>query len=711
MSFDSWLLSAFAKNLKFTPEISSIRRRYRVLCLIVTNFILLLTSLLFEIAVKCFSSNGTNYFIGSLNCAITLCSLMLLKTGDEKAAANTLVLSFHPMFLIMSYSHNISLPCYVALIIFPNFCMLNDFSLKTILCHVILCVLEGAYYLSEASQTFRITLNDQQSFEIILSIIFLLICFVQFNFICLAEKKIEESTWTLATTNFTKSENLTKEIMKVIRAKDSLISFLSHEMKTSLSSIKEDVEYLAMINEKPRRLEELENVNVKIEALQSMIDNMEPHQNEDYNAPLSFPQLLKDSLVVHSNTTREKKISTQAFIDHNLPKELYTNATQLLQIITNLISDVLEKTMSEGRVSIYAIWCREELHHEDIIQPIVNFNEQASSNNDQDYTRVPLNAARLTINTGNAGVIEEILEEFNDVENLNRTQNFQLLEKYPAKGPGSINDKKESQIRPKYWAMHYDSYFDIHHDPVRQIEDVIPLSKGYIKIQIANSASSIGINQINAVNEVFDQNDDNNRLKPTNISQRLWICKQICQKLKGSIRAFKKSNQGVGFVFYIPVDNTPLNNTGLNLANVNLNPREHTKTTALVVDDYDFNRHLHRLLLEKEDVEVTVASDGKEALETYIRRGGDYFDFIMMDVKMPVMDGFQAAKKMREWEREQRKKKIDIYFVSGEYFNEEDVMTQLRVQGDVEDSKGIKCLRKPVDIEMLRQFINKYKLK
>ena len=121
---------------------------------------------------------------------------------------------------------------------------------------------------------------------------------------------------------------------------------------------------------------------------------------------------------------------------------------------------------------------------------------------------------------------------------------------------------------------------------------------------------------------------------------------------------------------------------------------------------------LHKLLLEKHEVYVILASDGKEALETYIRYGGgEYFDFIMMDVQMPVMDGFVAAKKMREWEHEHNKRRVDICFVSGEYFSEEDVISKLRIQGDMSDTGGIRCLRKPVDIEMLKGLISKYKKK
>ena len=170
-------------------------------------------------------------------------------------------------------------------------------------------------------------------------------------------------------------------------------------------------------------------------------------------------------------------------------------------------------------------------------------------------------------------------------------------------------------------------------------------------------------------------------------------------------------NQGTTFVFYVPVDNSVIIGSILPNISITTISRPYGKVTSLVVDDYAFNRDLHRLLLEKEDVHVTLASDGKEALDTYIKHGGGYFDFIMMDVRMPVMNGFETAKKIRQWEQENNKKRVDIYFVSGEYFNEEDVTNTLRTKGDTSGTIGVRCLRKPVEMETLRGFIKKHKEK
>ena len=75
------------------------------------------------------------------------------------------------------------------------------------------------------------------------------------------------------------------------------------------------------------------------------------------------------------------------------------------------------------------------------------------------------------------------------------------------------------------------------------------------------------------------------------------------------------------------------------------------KLRILLAEDNLINQKLAIALLQKEGHEVTVASDGQQAVELYMATP---FDIVLMDVQMPIMDGFAATQKIREFERANR---------------------------------------------------------
>lgn len=87
-----------------------------------------------------------------------------------------------------------------------------------------------------------------------------------------------------------------------------------------------------------------------------------------------------------------------------------------------------------------------------------------------------------------------------------------------------------------------------------------------------------------------------------------------------------------------------------------VNPIQHGSDAiqrVLIVEDIPFNQEIHQKLLNKCNVqEIVIANNGQEALDIDTMKKPQYFDLILMDIDMPVLDGKTTTKKIRQFERE-----------------------------------------------------------
>ena len=125
------------------------------------------------------------------------------------------------------------------------------------------------------------------------------------------------------------------------------------------------------------------------------------------------------------------------------------------------------------------------------------------------------------------------------------------------------------------------------------------------------------------------------------------ITKSLVDLMHGTIEV--QTEQGKGTEFLIRLDFEPARKEDLPapVQDEKLLARDFTGKTLLLVDDNEINRSLATLILKKAGFTVESAADGKEAVERVRESDPRRFDAILMDVNMPVMNGYEATAAIR----------------------------------------------------------------
>lgn len=175
------------------------------------------------------------------------------------------------------------------------------------------------------------------------------------------------------------------------------------------------------------------------------------------------------------------------------------------------------------------------------------------------------------------------------------------------------------------------------------------------------------------------------------------IGKQLIDKMGGTIQVESKVGEGSRFIVEIPFEMAT--EEEVERLQEESNPGSIAGKKILLVEDNELNRDIARTLLSDAGAEITEALNGQQAVEIFKKSSQGAFDVILMDVMMPVMNGYEATRRIRSLEREDAGK-IPIIAMTANAFSEDIDRAQ---------NAGMNAhLSKPLDVPKMLALVAKY---
>ena len=196
--------------------------------------------------------------------------------------------------------------------------------------------------------------------------------------------------------------------------------------------------------------------------------------------------------------------------------------------------------------------------------------------------------------------------------------------------------------------------------------------------------------------EPFAQEHTGSRTKFAGTGLGMAIAKNLVEKMGGTITFESEEGAGTTFVIRVPfridTDSDRKVKTG-----------EKTEASIrglhiLLAEDNELNMEIAEFMLQNEGTEVTKAWNGQEVVDLFRKSEPGEFDVILMDIMMPVMNGYEATKMIRSMDREDAKV-IPIIAMTANAFTEDRLKAK--------EAGMNEHIAKPVDVELLVKVIHK----
>lgn len=168
----------------------------------------------------------------------------------------------------------------------------------------------------------------------------------------------------------------------------------------------------------------------------------------------------------------------------------------------------------------------------------------------------------------------------------------------------------------------------------------------YYTVSVKDTGIGISEKAMKVIFDNFVQADLSTKREYGGTGLGLSISKQLIELMDGTFTAISEEGKGATFSFSLPLHKAIRLEENLKESNISVeNLHDLKPIKILLVEDHPVNQKIFEAVLKKYGLKTDVASNGKEAVESLLTKP---YDIIFMDCYMPIMDGFEATRHIRE---------------------------------------------------------------
>jgi len=523
-------------------------------------------------------------------------------------------------------------------------------------------------------------------------------------------------------TNYESLHEKTTTIEIENKTNTAFLNNLTYEIRTPLNGISG---YTKLLKETPLNIEQNDFLSIienNFEDLDTILgkisnENMQPHQKlEVDNIVFDIVKKMESSVETFSIKADQKDIVLGLYIDPLLGHKVKGDGTKLSQIITNLIDNALDSSNAYDTIDISI----EKLHNDEhsvtikfsVTDQGIGYNEDELNQIKRAFSNMEMIDAISNIDMKNLGISEKIIKRMGG-----------KLEVSSEKGEGSTfffiltfekdNAQTHTKMYPTFEGMKIGLALpnkNIERQIDKNLESYVKHLKGEFEIydyeMLFENEKKVSLPDLMFVYHNYARLEGE-------LEEFLKLPSKIALITSGSLRArINLEKYHFSSIVYAPItmskivkifaesklDKSLLEKESVVENNVNIDEvSEFNNLHALVAEDNKISQKIIVNILEKFGIEVTLASDGKEA---FALQKDNHFNIIFLDLDIPIMDGTETTSKILYHEGINQKVHTPIIALTNDIkVKEED----LCMKSGMDD-----CLVKPIDEDKVYKLVQKY---